>query len=54
MNKKEAAKIKVAMDIIRENCESSASCEGCPFNFVCCTYRCLAGKIPSDWKELFQ
>lgn len=52
MNRKEMVRIKVAMDIIRENCESAVDCEGCPFNPVCCTYRCLTGKMPCDWKEI--
>lgn len=51
MNKKEAARIKVAMEIIRENCESSADCDGCPFDSVCGAYLHDTGKIPTDWKK---
>lgn len=50
MKDKEVARMKVAMDIIRENCESSGDCERCPFDLVCDAYRYETGKIPREWK----
>lgn len=50
MNAKKAAKISLAMDIIRENCANSTYCEGCPFEFVCYEYWKNTRKKPVDWK----
>lgn len=51
MTDKEVARVKVAMDIIRENCESSADCERCPFDLVCDAYRHYTCQIPREWKS---
>lgn len=51
MTYKEAARIKVAMDIICELCKMSDECKGCPFEKVCDLYSRDGCPIPCNWED---